>query len=115
MTLRWHLNVATPYFWLGCYIDMLSSYYSQEYLRRLQEEAISVLDIALHTSLFHRFQYSVLASAALYIRVKDRQYAHWATGYHYEQTDALYQGTPWPRQDFSHYPVLDTRCQVWPS
>lgn len=84
MALRWHLNVATPFFWLGCYMNLLNPYYDPADLNSISERATALLDLALHTTLFMKFNYSMLASAALYLVCGDPDSLFLATGYKLE-------------------------------
>lgn len=80
MALRWHLNVATPYFWLSCYVALMEPRVGQRTAEDVRRGALQILDVAMHTPLWTRISYSLLAAAALYIKYPDSDMVHWATG-----------------------------------
>lgn len=74
MTLQWRLNFSTVFYWLGCYLELLrGSPLQSAAIEPLRAMTLEVLDLAVHAPGFVIFPYSMLAAAALFIRLQDPQ------------------------------------------
>lgn len=65
MSLKWHLNVATPIYWVDLYLKLASHAFSPSTLEGMRDEALEFLDILIHTPVFIGVPYSLLAIAVL--------------------------------------------------
>lgn len=69
MVMRWHLNVASPFYWIGCYVRILEPYLPWGMDKVLLDASLELVDLAIHTPTSLHYSYSVLAAAALSIRL----------------------------------------------
>lgn len=91
MTLRWHLNVATPLYWLGLYMTLLAPHFDARLIERIHKVAMTLIDLVLHTPLALEYGYSVLSAAALFHSCSDRDWVSWATGFQHDQVYKCYK------------------------
>lgn len=56
-----------------------------DFSQALFESVLEILDLTTHTSIFISYYYSVIAAAALHIRLQSFKWLKYATGYDYEQ------------------------------
>ena len=77
--------MATPFYWLGCYVNILRPAIGLDFSKVLFESVLEILDLTTHTSIFITYYYSVIAAAAFHIRLQSFKWLKYATGYEYEQ------------------------------
>lgn len=65
MTLRWHLNVATPLYWAGLYLNLMVPHLSEVQVSTIELCVLRTLDMVMHTPLSLRYSYSQLAASTL--------------------------------------------------
>lgn len=65
MSLRWHLNVATPLYWAGLYLKLTIPHLREVAIPTIELCVLRTLDMVMHTPLALRFSYSLLAASAL--------------------------------------------------
>lgn len=114
MTLRWHLNVATPYFWLGCYMNILTDRIDIAQQETIWQFGPGFLDIIMHTSLCITISYSLLASTVLFICLQDEDLVHETTGYGREDmipvTEIIVRNQK-VFSDWLHFPAPHESCK----